>query len=600
MGEVYLAKDKKLERHVALKVLPEGLSQDSNRLERFVREAKAASAIDHPNVAHIYEIGEAEGIRFLAMQYVEGQTLAARSADSALETKEILVLGVQVADALDAAHSKGIVHRDIKPGNLMVTERGQWKVLDFGLAKIAPSREMAQDSDAPTEVKTTPGMVMGTVQYMSPEQALGEDVDGRSDLFSLGVVLYELATGRLPFDAGSATATIDRILHAEPDAIARFNYTMPAELERIIRKCLEKEPERRYQAARELLVDLKNLKRDSESGTRPAAVTPTPHRRSPRVLAGVAGLAGLVLAALVAVAVVVSRDTTERVESVAVLPFVITGGEEDMVYLSEGIAEGIISSLSRHPDLKVISRNSSFRYRASDVDVATVGRELAVEAVLLGRMVQRGDDLSVSAELVRTRDASAIWGQQFVRKVSDVFALQQELANEITGALRLELAGDPTRQATLSTEAVTAYMKGRYFWNRRSEEGFEQSIVHFREAVEREPGYAMAFVGLADAYALSGYYNYMPPKEAFPEARRFAERALDIDESVGEAHASLGLIALFYDWDTSECKRAFERAIELNPGYATAHQWYSACFLATGEFGIHRSPRLTGISERRT
>ena len=583
MGEVYLAKDKKLERNVALKVLPEALSQDANRLERFVREAKAASAIDHPNVAHIYEIGEAEGIRFLAMQYVEGQTLAARSADSPLETKEILEVGVQVADALDAAHSKGIVHRDIKPGNLMVTERGQWKVLDFGLAKIAPSREMAKDSDAPTEVKTTPGMVMGTVQYMSPEQALAEDVDGRSDLFSLGVVLYELAAGRLPFDAGSATATIDRILHGEPDAIARFNYTMPAELERIIRKCLEKEPERRYQAARELLVDLKNLKRDSESGTRPAVAPSTPHRRSPRILAGVAGLGGLLLAALVAVAVVVSRDTTERVESVAVLPFVSTGGDEDMVYLSEGIAEGIISSLSRHPDLKVISRNSSFRYRASDVDVATVGRELSVEAVLLGRMVQRGDDLSVSAELVRTRDASQIWGQQFVRKVSDVFALQQELANEITGALRLELAGDPTRQATVSTEAVAAYMKGRYFWNRRSEEGFQQSIVHFREAIEREPNYAMALVGLADAYLLSGVYNDMPPKEAFPEARRFAERALDIDGSVGEAHASLGLIALFYDWDTSECKRALERAIELNPGYATAHQWYSLCFLATGE-----------------
>ena len=461
MGEVYLAKDKKLERKVALKVLPEGLSQDSNRLERFVREAKAASAIDHPNVAHIYEIGEAEGIRFLAMQYVEGQTLAARSADSALETKEILELGVQVADALDAAHSKGIVHRDIKPGNLMVTERGQWKVLDFGLAKIAPSGEMAQDSDAPTEVKTTPGMVMGTVQYMSPEQALAEDVDGRSDLFSLGVVLYELAAGRLPFDAGRATATIDRILHAEPDAIARFNYTMPAELERIIRKCLEKEPQRRYQAARELLVDLKNLKRDSESGTRPAAVPSTPHRRSPRVVAGVAGLAGLLLAALVAVAVVVSRDTTERVESVAVLPFVSTGGDEDMVYLSEGIAEGIIGSLSRHPNLKVISRNSSFRYQANDVDVATVGREPSVEAVLLGRMVQRGDDLSVSAELVRTRDASQIWGQQFVRKVSDVYALQEELANEITGALRLELAGEPTTQPTVSAEAVAAYMKGR-------------------------------------------------------------------------------------------------------------------------------------------
>ncbi len=474
MGEVYLAKDKKLERNVALKVLPEALSQDPNRLERFVREAKAASAIDHPNVAHIYEIGEAEGIRFLAMQYVDGQTLAARSADSPLETKEILELGVQVADALDAAHSKGIVHRDIKPGNLMVTERGQWKVLDFGLAKIAPSREMPKDSDAPTEVKTTPGMVMGTVQYMSPEQALAEDVDGRSDLFSLGVVLYELAAGRLPFDAGSATATIDRILHAEPDAIARFNYTMPAELERIIRKCLEKEPERRYQAARELLVDLKNLKRDSESGTRPAVAPSTPHRRSPRVLAGVAGLAGLILAALMAVAVVVSRDTTERVESVAVLPFAITGGDEDMVYLSEGIAEGIIGSLSRHPDLKVISRNSSFRYQASDVDVATVGRELSVEAVLLGRMVQRGDDLSVSAAPVRTRDGSQIWGEQFVHKVSDVFALQQELANEITSALSLELAGDPARQATLSTEAVAAYMKGRYFWNRRSEEGFQQ------------------------------------------------------------------------------------------------------------------------------
>ena len=582
MGEVYLAKDTKLDRTVALKILPPEFAENPERLERFVREAKAASAIKHANVAHIYEIGEVDGVHFIAMEHVEGETLAARLSGKPLPTKDILDIGVQVADALDEAHGKRITHRDIKPGNLMLTDRGQIKMLDFGLAKMAAVSE--QDSDAPTEAKTAAGIVMGTVQYMSPEQALGRDVDGRSDIFSLGVVLYELATGRLPFSGANATETLARITTSSPEAIARWNYDAPPELERIIRRCLEKDPEDRYQTAKDLLIELKHLKRDSESGAVVAAAPP-PARHLPSPALATGALVLVVVAA--AMGFVWLSGDSEQIDSLAVLPFENGSADPDAEYFSDGVTESIISSLSQLPDVKVISRNSAFRYKGRTIDAEAVGRELDVEALVLGRIVQRGDELSVSAELVRTRDSGQIWGEQYQLRAADIFSIQEDIAREISDALRLQLTSEQeellTKQFTTSSEAYEAYLKGRYHWNRRTEEGIRQAIVHFQEAIREDPSYALAYSGLADSYSLLGFY-YESPRTALPRARDAAERALELDDSLGEAHASLAWVKLFHDWDFAEAEREFLRAIELNPTYATAYQWYANYLAVTGRY----------------
>ena len=580
MGEVYLAKDTKLDRTVALKILPPEFADNPERLERFVREAKAASAIKHANVAHIYEIGEADGVHFIAMEHVEGETLAARLSGKLLPTKDILDIGVQVADALDEAHGKRITHRDIKPGNLMLTDRGQIKMLDFGLAKMAATSEA--ESDAPTEAKTTAGMVMGTVQYMSPEQALGRDVDGRSDIFSLGVVLYELTTGRLPFSGASPAETLTRITSSQPEAIARWNYDVPAELERIIRRCLEKDPEDRYQTAKDLLIDLKHLKRDSESG---AVVAPAP-RTGKRMPWPALVLGALVVAALAVGFLFFSVDS-ERIDSLAVLPFENGSADPDAEYFSDGVTESIISSLSKLPNVRVISRTSAFHYKGQAIDPERVGRELGVEALVLGRVVQRGDDLTISAELVRTDDSGQIWGEQYQRKAADIFSIQNDMAREISDALRIQLTTEQegllTKQFTASSDAYQAYLKGRYHLNRRTEEGIRQAIVHFQEAIDQDPNYALAYTGLADSFSLLGYY-YDPPREVYPRAKQAAERALALDDSLGEAHVSLAWIKCFYDWEFDEAEREFLRGIELNPTYATAHQWYSVYLVVMGRY----------------
>ncbi|GMR22052.1 MAG: serine/threonine-protein kinase [Acidobacteriota bacterium] len=578
MGEVYLARDTKLDRTVALKILPPEFAENPERLERFVREAKAASAIQHANVAHIYEIGEADGVHFIAMEHVKGETLAARMAGKPLPTDDILDIAVQVADALDEAHGKRITHRDIKPGNLMLTDRGQIKMLDFGLAKMAATSEAG--SDAPTEAKTSAGIVMGTVQYMSPEQALGRDVDGRSDIFSLGVVLYELATGRLPFSGASPTETLARITSSQPEAIARLNYDVPAELERVIRKCLEKDRDARYQSAKELLVDLKNLKRDTESGAVAATAPAKSNRRS-----------GLWIGALVLLAAAIGSfwfsGNSEQIDSLAVLPFENGSADPDAEYFSDGVTESIISRLSQLPNIKVISRTSAFHYKGRVIDPEAVGEELGVEALVLGRIVQRGDDLSISAELVRTRDSGQIWGEQYQRKAADIFSIQGDMAREISDALRLQLTSEEeellTKQFTASSEAYEAYLKGRYHWSRRTEEGIRQSIVHFQEAIREDPSYALAYSGLADSYSLLGFY-YEPPRKALPQARAAAERALELDDRLGEAHASLAWVKTVYDWDFAEAEREFQRAIELNPTYPTAYQWYANYLAFTGRY----------------
>jgi serine/threonine protein kinase/tetratricopeptide (TPR) repeat protein len=569
MGEVYLARDTQLDRLVALKILPPEVSGDEQRLGRFIREAKAASALSHANVAHIYEIGESEGVNFIAMEYVEGGTLAVRLEGRSLPVPRILDVGIQVADALDEAHSKGIVHRDIKPANLMVTERGQVKVLDFGLAKLTrPSR----DSEAETLARTEEGVVVGTIQYMSPEQALGREVDARSDIFSLGVVLYELATGRPPFLAPSPTETIDRIAHSQPEAVGRLSYEAPEELERIIRKCLEKAPESRYQSARELLVDLKNLKRDSDSGT---VLTP---RATGRRISWIYAALVIVLIVFAVVGFYIFTGDARSIESLAVLPFENVGADPDTDYLSDGITETIISNLSQLPDVRVISRNSAFHYKGQAIDARDVGRELDVDAIVLGRIVERGDGLTISTELVDARDNSQIWGARYTRELSDIFAVQDEIAGAISQTLRLRLSGEDvarmTKRHTEDAEAYQAYLKGRFYWYKRTDEGYSKATQHFEEAIEKDPTYALAYSGLADAYSMLGLY-FLPPGEAFPKARAAATKALEIDDTLAEAHVSLAYTSTYYYWDFTEAEKEFQRAIDLNPVCALAHHWYA-------------------------
>jgi serine/threonine protein kinase/Flp pilus assembly protein TadD len=585
MGEVYRARDTRLDRTVALKVLSSEVAADQQRMRRFVGEAKAASALNHPSVAHIYEIGEAEGVSFIAMEYVEGQTLSAKIGDRPLEVAEIIEIAIQAADALDEAHGKGITHRDLKPANIMVTPRGQVKVLDFGLAKINRPGEQDADTNLSTLMQTTPGVVMGTVPYMSPEQALGRDVDHRSDIFSLGAVLYELATARRPFSGMNASETVDLILHAQPEAISRFNHDVPEELERIVGKCLEKEREQRYQSAGELLVDLKNLKRGGDSGAGTTQrVVPGRVGQRRRSMVGALAVSLLVLGSI---GLYLLGGRSPAIDSVAILPFVNANADSNAEYLADGIPESIINSLSQLPHLKVMSRNSVFSFRGREINAQEVGQKLGVRAVLTGRITQRGDGLAISIELVDVRDNSQIWGQQYNRRLADVFALQGEMAKEISEKLRLKLSGAERQQlAKRPTENLNAYqyfMQGREFIRRRTREDLLEAIRYYNLAIDEDPNYALPYTGLADAYVNLGVRSYIAPAEGRNNAKKFARTALALDENLAEAHVALGqAYVAFVPCEIELGDREFQRAIELSPSLAIAHQYWAGSLAVQG------------------
>ncbi len=584
MGEVYLAEDTRLGRQVALKFLPASFQYDPKRRARFLKEARAASALRSPNIAAIYDIGEHEGSNFIAMEYVEGETITRRLERGPVPIKDVIDIARQVTDALDEAHHLGIIHRDIKSSNLMVTERGLAKVLDFGLAKMTEQVGEAGEEDEPTVMlgqQTSLGTVVGTVWYMSPEQALGKDVDSRSDLFSLGVVMYEMITGRLPFEGSSSTAVIDLIVHQEPPALARYNYSVPPELERITRKCLEKDRERRYQLTRDLLTDLRNLQRDAETG----ALTSSQVRRQTAAGGG--------------------ARTRKAIDSIAILPFANASNEPDADYLSDGITESIINNLSQIPKLRVMARSTVFRYKGRESDPREVGRDLNVRAVLSGRVVKRGEMLVIKVELVNAFDGSQLWGEQYNRQMADIFTLEEEISKEISEKLRLKLSGAQkkrmTKRHTENTEAYQLYLKGRFHWNRRIEEDLKRGIQYFEQAITVDSNYALAYAGLADSYNILVSYSALAPKVAFPKAKAAAKRALELDERVGEAHASLAFVMFGFDWNFGEAEREFKRSIELNPGYAAAHLWY-ALYLAAmekleeAETEINRAQELDPLS----
>jgi len=632
MGEVYLAQDTELDRMVAIKILPEALASDPQRLQRFVQEAKAASALNHPHILTIHEIGTTANSRFIATEFIHGETLR-QHVNAGMKLSDILETAIQICGALSAAHSAGIIHRDIKPENIMVRRDGYIKVLDFGLAKLTEPRGSTTDTEAPTKamVNTGAGIVMGTANYMSPEQAKGTHVDARTDLWSLGAVLYEMITGRLPFHGETPTETLSLILQKEAAPLTRFTNEVPAELERIVTKALTKDREERYQTAKDLLIDLRNLKRKIEVDAeiertvapelRPSVSTGGGQSVTPTGSGGVAAttsaktahsassaeyivsgikqhkVAVAVIASLVLIAVgagvigmsayLRARNSEVAIESIAVLPFVNQNHDPDSEYLSDGVTESIINSLTQLPSLKVMARSSVFRYKGKEADPMAAGKELGVRAVLTGRIMQRGDSLTISTELLDVRDNKQLWGEQYQRKVSDLLAVERDIAREITGNLRLKLSGPEqsrvVKHYTENPEAYQLYLKGRFYWNRRTEEGARKGIEYFQLAIDKDPTYALAYTGLADCYSILGTsYNVasLSPSEAIPKAKSAATKALEMDDTLAEAHTSLAYIRLNYDWDWAGAEREFKRAIELDSNYANAHHWYSHYLMA--------------------
>jgi serine/threonine protein kinase/Tfp pilus assembly protein PilF len=588
MGVVFKAQDSRLQRAVALKFLPEQLAQQPQALERFRREARAASALNHPGICTIYDIGEQDGRAFIAMEFIDGETLRSHVHGKALPVEELLELGIQIAEALDAAHAEGIIHRDIKPANIFVTKRGRAKVLDFGLAKLVPKGVAIADADSGGDTSTSTsiaGIISGTPSYMSPEQVRGDALDARTDIFSLGLVLYEMATGRQAFAGGTGGAIIEAVLTRPPVSVRSINPEIPPALEAIIEKALHKDREQRYQHAADLLADLRRLKRDFDLGRTDQAGD------SASLLASKAG-------PISSASQRISRATAQQsgsfraprvaktIRSLAVLPFENVSRDPENDYLSDGITRSLINNLATVPKLRVMAQSTVFRYKGREMDPQAVGRELNVRAMLTGRVMQSGGSLRIGTELVDVATGSQIWGAQFDRKPGDIFVIQDEISSEISGRLRLQLTHAEKKRLvkrhTEDAEAYRLYLQGHHHWNRWTEEGFYKAIGYFQQAIQKDPGYALAYAGVADSYVLLGWNSYLPPKDAFPKGKAAAMAALEIAPDLGEAHTDLATVLWLHDWQWPEAQREFQRSLELNPCYPTANHYYAECLMTMG------------------
>lgn len=622
MGQIYQAADIALDRTIALKILPEEFASDPSRMRRFIQEARAASALNHPNILTIFEISQEAPTPYIATEFIDGITLRRRLGAGRVGLSEAVEIAIQIASALEAAHQAGIVHRDVKPENVMLRKDGYVKVLDFGLAR--PTERQDVSTEAATMVNTEFGVIVGTASYMSPEQARGQRVDARSDIFSFGMVIYEMVAGRSPFIGDTNSDVVASILKEEPPRLTDLAADAPAELETIVNRALAKDKDQRYQTVSELHRDLKRLKQNldfefqkelpehthsRESPGIPTAKLPArsltveeapaqstspmklPAVSSRRRLAQAAVL--IALPAVVLVSYLLFAKKTSAIDSIAVLPFTYTNSDQkeligpDANWLSDGITESLINDLSHVPNLKVIARSSVFRYKGQSVDPQTVGRELKVRAVVTGRIVQIGDTVSVQTELVDVQNQTQLWGEKYRRKLSDVLELPEDISRQISQGLKLQLSGEARKQIgkryTVNPVAYELYWKGRYHWNQRQPADVKQAIRYFQDAIKLDPQYALAYAGLADCYVL-GNILQMPPQQAMPMAAEAARKALAIDDQLAEAHTSLAKIKLSYEWDWAGAEAEFKRAIQLNPGYATAHQWYGVYL---SEMGRH-------------
>ena len=602
MGEVYLAEDTKLNRFVALKLLPPSKSADEDANRRLLREARSAAALDHPHICHIHEIGETDGRSFIVMQFCEGETLAEKLEKGKLELRETLDLAIQIADALANAHSHHIIHRDIKPANIIVSQNGQAKILDFGLAKVIAERQNVESEAETAKILSSDNLIVGTAPYMSPEQIRGKPLDLRTDIFSFGVMLCEMLSGKQVFKRESQAETV-AVLDYEPP-IAKMLADVPVELHRIVRKSLAKDKAERYRTAKELLIDLQNIRQELNFQDK-LEIAASPHKTQDENAAQILAspptsnarfAAGEIkrnkfasLAALAVLLLILSGlglwyfnnrlSNTSPIKSIAVLPFVNESGNQDIEYLSDGMTETLIGNLSQLPNLNVKARNSVFRYKGNETDVKTIARELNVQAILSGRVLQHGQDLSLYIELVDVGADKVIWSQTYNRQMMNLLSLQNEIARDVTRNLKTKLSGADeqrlTKNYTQNIEAYQLYLKGRYHFLKITRTETQKAVSYFEQAIQADPSYALAYAGLADAYRGLALAGELTPTEFFPKAKMAAKRAIEIDDTLAEAHSVLGFITFWYEWNWNEAENQFRRALEIDPNNADAYIYYA-------------------------